>query len=509
MYKQKATATSKGHFANLAYRGRPQTRAEVATAEDTDAAECSSQILDAIQAPMDTPMNTGNVKSVVIDDLGQPTTPTTFVQKVQDIFSALPSLSTSIGSPLTYPRPTVTPPTPPQTESGAPFPVSDTRPPENSPAENGWQSWWSSPVVGRLRPSFSKKSETASSPGPSKAEILDCIDDNNSVMMYGPLEPDDTSEVEIACSEIVSVHGDGSEIRTPQSCFSPLPSESLNEAMMGRGPRSPPPRCIPLPGFSPSPILSPLSLDYPSPRFSPLPLGSIDEALRGAGGPSPLSHFASLPPQSIDQVIMGGGGGGVGESSSIQGKEGESEFLSGATGATQVLPITEPTADQPRVREYRVWLPSSTKLSVQTMWWGFRIYLPPPVLDVLNNKQLEAVKRAAIITTALQWLMEHLPLALLPPQMHPGVAILRYLVPWVGYMGGFIAWGWSAIRSFDKGIVAVAHVESESPLKEFLGYGVVLTATWILPFILIPGTWEVEEVPKDSTANTAPEPGSA
>lgn len=37
--------------------------------------------------------------------------------------------------------------------------------------------------------------------------------------------------------------------------------------------------------------------------------------------------------------------------------------------------------------------------------------------------------------------------------MHPGVTILRYLVPYVGYIGGFIAWSWSAIRSFDKGLV--------------------------------------------------------
>lgn len=92
-------------------------------------------------------------------------------------------------------------------------------------------------------------------------------------------------------------------------------------------------------------------------------------------------------------------------------------------------------------------------------------YLPPPVLDVLNNRQLEAVKRAAIITTALQWLMDHLPVALLPPQMRPGVVILRHLVPYVGYMGGFIAWGWTAIRSFDKGMV-VCLIRVELQLRE-------------------------------------------
>ena len=55
--------------------------------------------------------------------------------------------------------------------------------------------------------------------------------------------------------------------------------------------------------------------------------------------------------------------------------------------------------------------------------------------------------------------MDHLPVSLLPPQMHPGVAILRHLVPYVGYMGGFIAWGWSAIRSFDKGMDFSGDVE--------------------------------------------------
>lgn len=52
--------------------------------------------------------------------------------------------------------------------------------------------------------------------------------------------------------------------------------------------------------------------------------------------------------------------------------------------------------------------------------------------------------------------MDHLPVALLPPQMRPGVTILRHLVPYVGYIGGFVAWSWSAIRSFDKGMVPFA-----------------------------------------------------
>lgn len=98
--------------------------------------------------------------------------------------------------------------------------------------------------------------------------------------------------------------------------------------------------------------------------------------------------------------------------------------------------------------------------------------------------------------------MEHLPVSLLPPQMRPGVTILRHLIPYVGYMGGFIAWTWSAIRSFDKGMDCLANVEV-SLNESYIGYGVVLTATWLLPFALIPGTWEADQV---SNVNTDPQP---
>ena len=47
--------------------------------------------------------------------------------------------------------------------------------------------------------------------------------------------------------------------------------------------------------------------------------------------------------------------------------------------------------------------------------------------------------------------MDHIPMPLLPPQVRPAVAILRGLVPYLGYVGGFIAWSWSAVKSFDKG----------------------------------------------------------
>lgn len=74
------------------------------------------------------------------------------------------------------------------------------------------------------------------------------------------------------------------------------------------------------------------------------------------------------------------------------------------------------------------------------------------MLDALNDKQLEAAKRAAMITAALKWLLDHLPISVMPPQLRTSMNFLRRLVPYLGYIGGFIAWSWSAVKVFDKGI---------------------------------------------------------
>ena len=53
-------------------------------------------------------------------------------------------------------------------------------------------------------------------------------------------------------------------------------------------------------------------------------------------------------------------------------------------------------------------------------------------------------------------------------------------------IGGFIAWSWDEIQSFDT------------------GNGVTLTATWLLPIALIPGTWEDDDVPSTPSSTTTP-----
>ena len=83
-----------------------------------------------------------------------------------------------------------------------------------------------------------------------------------------------------------------------------------------------------------------------------------------------------------------------------------------------------------------------------------------------------------MITAALQWLVTNLPEAALPPHFKPFSLLLGGIVPIVGYIGGFIAWSWATVKSFDK------------------GNGVTLSATWLIPIALVPGTWYDDPVPE-------------
>ncbi|KAF9056011.1 hypothetical protein BJ165DRAFT_1521965 [Panaeolus papilionaceus] len=135
-------------------------------------------------------------------------------------------------------------------------------------------------------------------------------------------------------------------------------------------------------------------------------------------------------------------------------------------------------------KEKQVWVPSTTQLSLFTTWWGYRIYLPPPVMEQLDKSSLKATARAAMITSALKWMIDKIPLMLIPPQFRAAVKMLKQLAPVVSYVGVFIAWSWDRIRSYDK------------------GNGVVLTATWLLPVALLPMTWDAGDIqgpriPKD------------
>lgn len=113
-----------------------------------------------------------------------------------------------------------------------------------------------------------------------------------------------------------------------------------------------------------------------------------------------------------------------------------------------------PTAAQKgkKTREKHIWVPSTTQLSLLSTWWGYRLYLPPPVMTKLDGTSLKATARAAMLTTALKWLLDKIPLMLIPVQFRPAVKMLKTLSPVVGYVGVFVAWSWDRVKSLDKGV---------------------------------------------------------
>ncbi|KAJ3995074.1 hypothetical protein F5050DRAFT_1896042 [Lentinula boryana] len=125
----------------------------------------------------------------------------------------------------------------------------------------------------------------------------------------------------------------------------------------------------------------------------------------------------------------------------------------------------------------KLWLPSRTKFSIEATWWGYRIFLPPPVMTTLNDEEITFVKRAAMISTALTWLFDNIPVAVFPPPLQPVLLLLQKIIPYVSYIGTFISWSWETIKGYDT------------------GYGVILNATWLLPVAPVPGTWKVDSFP--------------
>jgi hypothetical protein len=78
-------------------------------------------------------------------------------------------------------------------------------------------------------------------------------------------------------------------------------------------------------------------------------------------------------------------------------------------------------------------------------------FLPPPVLEELVRVASDVSRTATMITTALTWLLENLPIDMIPVTVRPVVMVLRRIVPFIGYIGAFIAWSITSIKSLDKG----------------------------------------------------------
>lgn len=145
----------------------------------------------------------------------------------------------------------------------------------------------------------------------------------------------------------------------------------------------------------------------------------------------------------------------------------------------------------PQTKLVKTWVPSTTKISFQAMWWGYRIYLPPPIMAKLSSEEGEVLKIAGTITAALTWLLAHVHPSMVPPPLLPVFLLIRMLGPYVGYIGTFIAWIWGAVENADK------------------GNGVCMTATWILPVALIPSAIKVAATtPATSSGPVAISPAS-
>lgn len=142
--------------------------------------------------------------------------------------------------------------------------------------------------------------------------------------------------------------------------------------------------------------------------------------------------------------------------STINYPESDGKKIEGTTSASTskpspTPPTLTPTQKGKQTREKHIWVPSTTKVSVLATWWGYRLYLPPPVMAILNGTSLKATARAAMLTTALKWLLDKIPLMLVPVQFRPAIKMLKTLSPVVGYIGVFIAWSWDRVKSLDKG----------------------------------------------------------
>lgn len=74
-------------------------------------------------------------------------------------------------------------------------------------------------------------------------------------------------------------------------------------------------------------------------------------------------------------------------------------------------PSDDPTPPPTKpAKEVKASIPSKMAISFQATWWGYRLWLPPPVMDVLS-------KQAPTIAGAFGWLTEKMATANLPPPL--------------------------------------------------------------------------------------------
>lgn len=152
-------------------------------------------------------------------------------------------------------------------------------------------------------------------------------DDDTSIMMYSPLMPTPTSLVAIAESEIsvIAVHeeSDGDEDVEPVQHTPPPPPASEPQ----------PPEQTQSSGWGLGKLWRPFSSWFSSTS----PTSSSTQ-------PNATSNANPVEPPTTPRVQQ------------------------------STAPSPRPTSTQVRLRRRRVWVPSRTQLSLETTWWGYRMY---------------------------------------------------------------------------------------------------------------------------------------
>lgn len=147
---------------------------------------------------------------------------------------------------------------------------------------------------------------------------------------------------------------------------------------------------------------------------------------------------------------------------------------------------TKPTPEQPKGSK-RVWVPSTTKVSVRANWWGYTIYIPQAVFPEFDSDVEQAEKIANLVHTVLTTILDKASSLPIPAALQAALLVLKAIAPSTSYISTFIGWSWKEIKSFDK------------------GQGVELSATWLLPIALIPHTWDAAIAPPDQNGDGTPD----
>ncbi|PWN36830.1 uncharacterized protein FA14DRAFT_7322 [Meira miltonrushii] len=135
----------------------------------------------------------------------------------------------------------------------------------------------------------------------------------------------------------------------------------------------------------------------------------------------------------------------------------------------------------------RVWVPSTTQVSIRASWWGYTIYIPQAVFPAFDSDVEQAEKIANLIHTVLTTILDKASSLPIPVALQAALLVLKAIAPSTSYISTFIGWSWKEIKSFNT------------------GQGVELSATWLLPIALIPHTWDAAVAPPDKNGDGTPD----